>query len=147
MIFGQAPVFDTILQTLQELQKEINEQADVCTSLSYEYGIFRDFLKAKFCFEPGVNTLIGENGSAKTNVFQAIRLLLDESLERNAIYLREADFCRDLDDWRGHWGVISTTFANLDASEGCQLPPRSSPHECYERGNMHLHLPAQKGSP
>ena len=89
---------------------------------------FRNFLKAKFCFEPGVNTLIGENGSGKTNVFQAIRLLLDESLERNAIYLREADFCRDLGDWRGHWVVISATFANLDASEGCQLLRHTAAH-------------------
>ena len=89
---------------------------------------FRNFLKAKFCFEPGVNTLIGENGSGKTNVFQAIRLLLDESLERNAIYLRENDFCRDLGDWRGHWVVISATFANLDASEGCQLLRHAAAH-------------------
>jgi putative ATP-dependent endonuclease of OLD family len=48
-------------------------------------GNFRNFMKARFCFEPGVNTLIGENGSGKTNVFHAIRLLLDESLERNAV--------------------------------------------------------------
>ena len=89
---------------------------------------FRNFLKAKFRFEPGVNTLIGENGSGKTNVFHAIRLLLDESLERNAIYLRDTDFCRDLGDWRGHWIVISATFADLDASEGCQLLRHAAAH-------------------
>ncbi len=89
---------------------------------------FRNFLKAKFCFEPGVNTLIGENGSGKTNVFHAIRLMLDESLERNAIYLRDTDFCRDLGDWRGHWIVISATFADLDASEGCQLLRHAAAH-------------------
>ncbi len=44
---------------------------------------FWNFLTAKFCFELGVNTLIGENGSGKTDVFHATRLLLDESLERN----------------------------------------------------------------
>ena len=89
---------------------------------------FRNFIKARFCFAPGVNTLIGENGSGKTNVFHAIRLLLDESLERNAIYLRETDFCRDLGRWHGHWIVISATFANLDASEGCQLLRHSAGH-------------------
>jgi len=89
---------------------------------------FRNFLKAKFRFEPGVNTLIGENGSGKTNVFHAIRLLLDESLERNAIYLKETDFCRDLGDWRGHWIIISATFARLDASEGCQLLRHAAAH-------------------
>lgn len=89
---------------------------------------FRNFMKAKFCFEPGVNTLIGENGSGKTNAFQAIRLLLDEGLERNAIYLKESDFCRDLGDWHGHWIVISASFANLDTSEGCQLLRHSAGH-------------------
>ena len=89
---------------------------------------FRNFLKAKFCFEQGVNTLIGENGSGKTNVLQAIRLLLDESLERNAIYLKESDFCRDLGDWRGHWVIISARFAELDPSEGCQLLRHNAGH-------------------
>jgi energy-coupling factor transporter ATP-binding protein EcfA2 len=89
---------------------------------------FRNFIKAKFCFEPGVNTLIGENGSGKTNVLQAIRLLLDESLERSAIYLKESDFCRDLGDWRGHWIIISARFADLDQSEGCQLLRHSAGH-------------------
>jgi len=49
---------------------------------------FRNFLRAQFNFEEGVNTLIGENGVGKTNVFHAIRLLLDESLPRNATTLR-----------------------------------------------------------
>lgn len=89
---------------------------------------YRNFTKAKFSFKPGLNTLIGENGSGKTNVFQAIRLLLDESLERNAIYLKETDFCRDLGDWRGQWIVISAEFANLDASEGCQLLRHAAGH-------------------
>jgi len=89
---------------------------------------FRNFIKAKFCFEPGVNTLIGENGSGKTNVLQAIRLLLDESLERSAIYLKETDFCRDLGDWRGHWIIICAKFADLDSSEGCQLLRHNAGH-------------------
>jgi putative ATP-dependent endonuclease of the OLD family len=82
---------------------------------------YRNFTKARFRFKPGVNTLIGENGSGKTNVFQALRLLLDENLERNAIYLKDTDFCRALGDWRGQWIVIAATFAELDASEGCQM--------------------------
>ena len=89
---------------------------------------YRNFTKARFRFKPGVNTLIGENGSGKTNVFQALRLLLDESLERSAIYLKEADFCRALKDWRGHWIVIAATFAELDASEGCQMLRHTAAH-------------------
>ena len=89
---------------------------------------FRNFLKAKFSFREGVNTLIGENGSGKTNALHALRLLLDESLERNAIYLKELDFCRDLAQWRGHWIVISADFAELDPSEGCQLLKHQTAH-------------------
>lgn len=89
---------------------------------------FRNFLKAKFTFREGVNTLIGENGSGKTNVLHAIRLLVDESLERNATSLRESDFCRDLGPWRGQWIVISADFGELDPSEGCQLLRHSAAH-------------------
>jgi putative ATP-dependent endonuclease of OLD family len=89
---------------------------------------FRNFMKAKFSFRQGVNTLIGENGSGKTNALHALRLLLDETLERNAIYLRESDFCRDLGQWRGHWIVVSADFSELDPSEGCQLLRHTAAH-------------------
>ena len=89
---------------------------------------FRNFLSAKLCFSEGLNTLIGENGSGKTNVLHALRIILDESLERNATYLRESDFCRDLPSWRGEWIVISAQFAELDPSEGCQLLKHHTGH-------------------
>ena len=89
---------------------------------------FRNFMKARFRFRAGVNTLIGENGSGKTNTFHALRLLLDESLERNAIYLRENDFCRDLREWQGHWIVIAIDFDKLDPSEGCQILRHRAAH-------------------
>jgi predicted ATP-dependent endonuclease of OLD family len=89
---------------------------------------FRNFVKEKFCFRKGVNTLIGENGSGKTNALHALRLLLDESLERNAVYLRDTDFCRELSQWRGQWIVIAVDFAELDPSEGCQLLRHTTAH-------------------
>src|SRR4051794_21866190 len=89
---------------------------------------FRNFAKARFSFSQGVNTLIGENGSGKTNALHALRLLLDESLERNAIKLHESDFCRSLKQWRGEWIVISVDFAELDPSEGCQLLKHHAGH-------------------
>ncbi|WP_437192501.1 AAA family ATPase [Planctomicrobium sp. SH527] len=82
---------------------------------------FRNFRAAEFRFSEGVNTLIGENGSGKTNAFQAIRLLLDDSLSRGAIRLRESDFNRSLDSWKGAWIIISLDFDDLDTSEGCQV--------------------------
>lgn len=89
---------------------------------------FRNFTRARFYFKKGVNTLIGENGSGKTNAFHAIRLLLDESLSRNALKLKESDFCRNLDDWKGHWIIISIDFADLDPSEGMQLLRHQAAH-------------------
>ena len=89
---------------------------------------FRNFKKSRFRFLPGVNTLIGENGAGKTNALHALRLLLDESLARNAGFLRESDFCRELGDWRGHWIVIAVDFAGLDPSEGCQLLRHTTAH-------------------
>ncbi|MGD0234099.1 MAG: AAA family ATPase [Syntrophorhabdales bacterium] len=89
---------------------------------------FRNFAKAKFSFQEGVNTLIGENGSGKTNALHALRILLDESLSRNVVYLRESEFCRNLRQWRGHWIVISADFADLDSSEGCQLLRHNTAH-------------------
>lgn len=82
---------------------------------------YRNFRSATFNFKKGVNTLIGENGSGKTNVFQAIRLLLDEDLSRRSIYLRESDFCRALPQWQGHWIVIGMQFEELDSSDLCQM--------------------------
>ncbi|MCK4784031.1 MAG: AAA family ATPase [Desulfobacteraceae bacterium] len=89
---------------------------------------FRNFLNARFTFRKGVNTLIGENGSGKTNALYALRLLLDDSLSRNATHLRETDFCRALGNWRGHWIIISIDFEELDPSEGCQLLKHETGH-------------------
>lgn len=89
---------------------------------------FRNFKVSRFRFQRGVNTLIGENGSGKTNVMYALRLLIDESLSRNVARLRETDFCRSLAQWRGHWIIISIVFDELDASEGCQLLKHVSGH-------------------
>src|SRR5262245_25511015 len=89
---------------------------------------FRNFLSARFRFQKGVNTLIGENGFGKTNALYALRLLLDESLTRNAIRLRETDFCRALSGCRGHWIVVAADFDEHDPSEGCQLLKHTSRH-------------------
>jgi putative ATP-dependent endonuclease of the OLD family len=89
---------------------------------------FRNFLNARFKFQKNVNTLVGENGSGKTNALYALRLLLDDSLSRNATHLRESDFCRALGSWRGHWIVISIDFEELDPSEGCQILKHEAGH-------------------
>ncbi|HDJ2894230.1 TPA: AAA family ATPase [Staphylococcus aureus] len=78
---------------------------------------FRNFKNTIFKFKQGVNTLIGENSSGKSNVLYALRLLLDENLPFNATKLLETDFNQNIDDWKGHWIVLKLTFKDLDSSE------------------------------
>jgi putative ATP-dependent endonuclease of the OLD family len=78
---------------------------------------FRNFKNAIFKFKQGVNTLIGENSSGKSNALYAIRLLLDENLPINATKLLETDFNQNINEWKGHWIVLKLTFKNLDSSE------------------------------
>ncbi len=81
---------------------------------------YRNFKNTLFEFEKGINTIIGENGSGKTNLFRAIRLLLDDNLLRMSYKLNEGDFNRHLGDWRGHWIIISIEFADLSPDEAIQ---------------------------
>ena len=79
---------------------------------------FRNFKSEKLKFsKESVNTLIGENASGKTNVFYAMRLVLDESLPLNARQLMNSDFFRGLGSIKGHWIVICLKFADLGRSD------------------------------
>lgn len=81
---------------------------------------YRNFKNVKLLFNNEINTIIGENGSGKTNLFRAMRLLLDNSMPRSATKLAEGDFCRSLDNWRGHWIIISLEFSDIASDEASQ---------------------------
>jgi putative ATP-dependent endonuclease of OLD family len=81
---------------------------------------YRNFRSAKLLFKKGVNTIIGENGSGKSNVLRALRLLLDDNMPRAAIRLEEKDFCRALPSWKGHWIIISIEFEEISNDEVVQ---------------------------
>lgn len=81
---------------------------------------YRNFARASVHFRAGVNTIIGENGSGKTNLFRALRLLLDENMVRGARRLEAGDFNRGLANWRGHWIVISLEFDQVSHEEAIQ---------------------------
>ncbi|OOF28037.1 chromosome segregation protein SMC [Salinivibrio proteolyticus] len=83
---------------------------------------YKNFKKAKFGFKGNaVNNIIGENASGKTNVFQAMRLILDDSLPANAKFLSKDDFHRGLGEPFGHWIVIAIDFEGLDETEEQQV--------------------------
>lgn len=81
---------------------------------------YRNFERANVAFKKGINTVIGENGSGKTNLFRAIRLLLDDNMLRSASRLDERDFYRGLESWRGHWIIISLEFDDVSQDEAIQ---------------------------
>ena len=81
---------------------------------------YRNFANTTLVFNKGINTIIGENGSGKSNLFRAIRLLLDDNMVRSAYKLEESDFHRGLDDWRGHWIIISLEFDEIGPNEVIQ---------------------------
>lgn len=83
---------------------------------------YKNFANAKFIFNKGINTLIGENGSGKTNVFKAIRLLLEDTSLHYSYKLSENDFNRTLgsDKWKGHWIIISIEFNEINHEEAIQ---------------------------
>lgn len=83
---------------------------------------YRNFANAIFKFNKGINTIIGENGSGKTNVFRAIRLLLEDASLQYSYKLGESDFNRKLDKgkWKGHWIIISLEFDELNHEEAIQ---------------------------
>jgi len=83
---------------------------------------YRNFSNVKFLFSKGINTIIGENGSGKTNVFKAIRLILEDSSLQYAYKLDESDFNRKLgkENWKGHWIIISIEFDNINKEEAIQ---------------------------
>lgn len=81
---------------------------------------YRNFKNTSLTFQRGVNTIIGENGSGKSNILRAIRLLLDDNMVRAAHRLEESDFSRALDQWKGHWIIISMEFEDLSPDEAVQ---------------------------
>jgi putative ATP-dependent endonuclease of OLD family len=82
---------------------------------------YRNFARTSVTFKGGVNTIIGENGSGKTNLFRAIRLLLDGNLSWSASRMTRDDFHRGLGpDWQGHWIIISLDFADVSDDEAVQ---------------------------
>ena len=83
---------------------------------------YKNFRSSNFYFvKDSVNTIIGENASGKTNLFNAMRLILDDSLPMNSRILSNEDFYRGLSEPFGHWIIITLYFDDLSESEEEQV--------------------------
>lgn len=83
---------------------------------------YRNFSNPFFQLQKGINTIIGENGSGKTNVFRAVKLLLEDASLQYPYKLTEGDFNRTLNKnkWKGHWIINSIEFDELNDEEAIQ---------------------------
>ena len=78
---------------------------------------YKNLRSARFSFVEGVNTVIGENDSGKSNAMTALRILLDDTYYYNTKRLKENDFSDSLGNWKGHWIILSAVFGNITSED------------------------------
>lgn len=74
---------------------------------------YKNFMKERFLFHKGVNVIIGENDSGKTNLMQAIRLVLDKRMDWHEREISEKMFPENIKHWQGQIIIISLRFSEL----------------------------------
>lgn len=78
---------------------------------------YKNLRSARFSFVEGVNTVIGENDSGKSNAMTALRILLDDTYYYNTKRLKENDFSDSLGNWKGHWIILSAVFGKITSDD------------------------------
>lgn len=78
---------------------------------------YKNLRSARFSFVEGVNTVIGENDSGKSNAMTALRILLDDIYYYNTKRLKENDFSDSLGNWKGHWIILSAVFGKITSKD------------------------------
>ncbi len=73
---------------------------------------YRNFSNSTFIFNDWVNTIIWENASWKSNMLEALRIVIDNNLARN-YRLLDTDFSRNLKNYKWHWVIIKVEFSEL----------------------------------
>ncbi|WP_198947451.1 AAA family ATPase [Megasphaera sp. ASD88] len=78
---------------------------------------YKNLSSTCFSFTEGVNTVIGENDSGKSNAMTALRILLDDTYYYNTKRLKENDFSDLLGNWKGHWIILSAVFGKITSED------------------------------
>ena len=78
---------------------------------------YKNLSSTRFSFTEGVNTVIGENDSGKSNAMTALRILLDDTYYYNSKRLKENDFSDLLGNWKGHWIILSAIFGKITSED------------------------------
>lgn len=76
---------------------------------------YKNFYREKIEITPNINTIIGENGTGKTNLFYALRILLDSNYRA---FFNEDSFSYELNEIKGNWIIISCTFNEIEEDYG-----------------------------
>lgn len=88
---------------------------------------YKNFYKESIDFKKNITTIIGENGTGKTNLFNAIRLLIDNNYRH---FFHEDDFSYELNNIKGQWIIISLKFLDvpnpLEEPEAAEFNPQSN---------------------
>ena len=77
---------------------------------------FRNLKNVECHFLPGTNTIIGENGSGKSNAMEALRILLDCTYAYSK-KLKESDFYSGFKNLKGEWIIISAKFSGFSEAD------------------------------
>lgn len=71
---------------------------------------YKNFYSENINFNKSITTVIGENGTGKTNLFNAVRLITDNSFRH---FFNEDDFSYELNNPKCQWIIISIEFSEV----------------------------------
>ena len=87
---------------------------------------YKNFYKESVDFKKTITTVIGENGTGKTNLFNAIRLLIDNNYRH---FFHEDEFSYELNNIKGQWIIISLRFSDvpnpIEEPEAAEFNPQN----------------------
>jgi len=88
---------------------------------------YRNFRNTKIVFSNNDTVILGENGAGKTNLFRAIRLLVDAKYKYS---LKKDDYPLELKYPQAHWIIIQIKLTNVKSEElgsfGAKLNPNDN---------------------